>query len=253
MLWICFCGAGGASLGLKQAGFYVIGVDIKKPSNYLGNKFIQGDIHNLPIDLSEADFVWASPPCQAFSPSSARWRGKIEYPNLIPITRELLKDHPWTCIENVPQAPIRQDLLLWGQQFGLIKTDNLDGLWRKRAFELSFFAWNLPKPVMNRSGCYASIVGSMGCSSTFYRRKAQGKRGSLSTKEGLKIMGYPAETKVTRKELVESVPPAYAYYIATEVISRMRKTGYIGVHEQKAKSKYKEALQLVETETEVPF
>ena len=249
-----FCGAGGAGSGLKQAGFYVIGIDIKKPSNYLGDEFIQADIHNLPIkDFSEFSLIWASPPCQAFSPSSARWRGTIEYPNLIPITHELLKGHPYTCIENVPQAPIRQNLLLWGPQFGLTPTDDHDGLWRKRAFELSFFAWNLPKPVMDRSGCYASIAGSMGCSSTFQRRKAQGKRGSLSKKEGLKIMGYSENTKITRKELVESVPPAYSYYIATEALARMQEQGYIGKREKASQARYGECLKAVETLTEVPF
>ena len=106
---------------------------------------------------------------------------------------------------------------------------------------------------MDRSGAYASIAGSMGCSSTFHRRKAQGKRGSLSTKEGLKIMGYPPETKITRKELVESVPPVYAYYIATELMSRIRQAKYVSIHEQEAKTRYKKALQLVEAETEVPF
>ena len=247
-----FCGGGGSCRGLQQAGFEVVGFDINPHPNYPGH-FIQADIHNLPLNVMDFDFCMFSPPCQAFSPASARWHGKIEYPNLIPITRELLKGHPYTCIENVPQAPIRQDLLLWGQQFGLIKTDDLDGLWRKRAFELSFFAWNPPKPSMDRSGAYASVAGSMGCSSTFNRRKAQGKRGSLSTKEGLKIMGYPPETKITRKELVESVPPPYAYYIAIEVLSRMKEAKYVNLHEQEAKTRYKKALQLVEAETEVPF
>ena len=32
-----FTGAGGAALGLKRAGFYVVGIDIKKPSAYYGD------------------------------------------------------------------------------------------------------------------------------------------------------------------------------------------------------------------------
>ena len=247
-----FCGGGGACLGLQQAGFEVVGFDIKPHKNYPGH-FIQADVHNIPVNIMDFDFCFFSPPCQAFSPSSARWQGTIEYPNLIPITRELLKEHPYTCIENVPQAPIKQNLILWGPQFGLAPTNDLDGLWRKRAFELSFFAWNLPKPVMDRSGCYASIAGSMGCSSTFQRRKAKGKRGSLSKKEGLKIMGYPEGTKITRKELVESVPPAYSYYIATEAIARMQEQGYAGKREKASQARYREALKEVEALQAIPF
>lgn len=248
-----FAGAGGTALGLKSAGFYVIGIDIKIPSNYLGDEFIQGDIHNLPVDPKDFDFCWASPPCQAFSISSARWRGKNDYPNLIPITRKILKDHPWTCIENVAQAPLRQDLILWGQQFGLHPTEDLDGLWRKRIFELSFFAWNLPKPFMDRSGCYASIAGHMGCKSTYKRRKDQGLCGSLSMEEGFAIMGYPENTQMRRKELVESVAPPMARYIGLEVLNRMRETGYISHRDRYWKQHYKETLKWAETLDEPPF
>ena len=248
-----FCGAGGASYGLRQAGFFVIGIDIKKPSNYLGNIFVQGDIHNLPFNLSKADFVHASPPCQAFSASSARWKGIIDYPNLIPITREVLARHPWTCIENVAQAPLRQDLILWGPQLGLGPKNGKDGLWRKRVFELSFFAWNLPKPVMDRSGVYASIAGHMGCKSTFYRRKDQGLCGSLSMEEGLEIMGYPENTQIKRKELVESVAPPMARYIGLEVLSRMRESGYLAEKEHQRQKHYKDTLKWAETLDEPPF
>ena len=240
-----YAGGGGTCLGLQQVGFTVIGIDLKRHKNYPGI-FIQGDIHNLPVDINLFDFIWASPPCQAFTPASARWKGIIEYPNLIPLTRELLREHPYTVIENVPQAPIRHDLTLWGPQFGLGPKDDQDGLWRKRSFELSFFAWQPPRPTMDRSGCYASIAGSMGCSSTFKRRKAKGKRGSLSTQEGKRIMGYPKEFEITRKELVESVPPAYARYIGKEALARMQEAGY--------KCKMWEArMQWAKTLTNPPF
>ena len=240
-----FCGGGGTCLGLQQAGFTVIGIDLKRHKNYPGI-FVQADIHALPLILKKADLIIASPPCQAFSPSSARWRGTIEYPNLIPITRKLLQGHPYTVIENVPQAPIRQDLVLWGPQFGLGPTDDRDGLWRKRAFELSFFAWQLPRPKMDRSGCYATIAGTMSCSSTYERRKAEGKQGSLSTAEGKEIMGYPKNFKITRRELVESVPPAYARYIGSEALARMKEAGY--------RSKFwQERVEWAESLTEPPF
>ena len=244
-----YCGAGGSSLGLKQAGFHVIGVDIKIPSNYLGDEFIQGDIKNLPVDPSKVDFVWTSPPCQPFSCSSARWQGIIEYENQIPLVRKILKGHPYTVIENVSQAPLREDLILWGQQFGLYPKEDQDGLWRKRTFELSFFAWNLPKPYMDRSGCYASIAGHMGCTSTFKRRKDKGLCGSLTMEEGLAIMGYPKGTKMRRKELVNSVAPCMARYIGSEAISRMREAGYL-THKQR---EYHKIATWQQTLTEPPF
>ena len=257
-----FCGAGGASLGLKQAGFYVVGIDIKRPTNYLGDEFIQGDIHNLPIkDLLYFSLIWTSPPCQAFSCSSGRWKEIKDYPNLIPITRATIADHPYTVIENVPQAPIRPNLTLYGPQVGLgpketitaFETKKRDGLWRKRTFELSFFAWNPPKPTMDRSGCYASIAGHMGCKGTFHRRKAKGLPGSLSMKEGLEVMGYPEGTEISRKELVESVPPAYSKYIGLEALARMQETGYISGQEQAARKRAGETLKWMQSLDEPPF
>ena len=61
-----FCGGGGACIGMQQAGFEVVGIDIKPHKNYPGH-FIQADIHDLPLLIKDFDFVWSSPPCQKFS------------------------------------------------------------------------------------------------------------------------------------------------------------------------------------------
>jgi DNA (cytosine-5)-methyltransferase 1 len=63
----CFCGAGGATRGLQQAGFArVDGVDLVRQRRYVGDTFIQADaLEILKLDLRAYDFIWASPPCQA--------------------------------------------------------------------------------------------------------------------------------------------------------------------------------------------
>lgn len=211
-----FCGGGGACLGMQWAGFEVFGVDIKPHRNYPGH-FIQGDALNPPVDIMEFDFVWASPPCQLFTPASRnrsdKWRN---HPNLIPQTQTLLAAHPYTCIENVPQAPLRPDVVLWGPQFGL------EQLWRKRIFELSFWCWNLPRPKMER-GKYYTIAGSLGSCNHFYRRKDEGKPGTISKIEAKHTMGIPICQKMTKKEIVESVAPPMAKYIADEAIRQLRR------------------------------
>ena len=211
-----FCGGGGAALGMQWAGFEVVGIDIKEHRNYPGH-FIQGDALNPPVNIEDFDFVWASPPCQKFSTSlNHSNKSRADHPNLIPQTRRILKGHTYTVIENVPQAPLRHDLYLWGPQFGLTK------LWRKRVFELSFWCWGLPRPKMIR-GQYCSIVGGLGASHFFYRRKAEGKPGTLSKNEAKCIMGIPLCKKMTKREIVESVPPFYAEYIAKEVMRQIVK------------------------------
>jgi SAM-dependent methyltransferase len=45
-----FCGHGGATRGLKAAGFYVVGVDIEPQPKYCGDEFHQGDALLFPLE-----------------------------------------------------------------------------------------------------------------------------------------------------------------------------------------------------------
>jgi DNA (cytosine-5)-methyltransferase 1 len=189
-----FCGAGGAARGLQMAGFHVTGVDIKPQPRYCGDAFVQGDALNPPFDLSRFDFIWASPPCQAHSKTRAI-TGKV-YPNLIPQTRNLLAGHPFTVIENVPGAPLRQSFHLCGTMFGL-------KVLRHRHFEASFLVL---APSCGRHGGTNSHRGySTGAefvcvAGNNYRRF-----------EGAAAMGI--DWMRTRAELSEAIPPAYSEYI----------------------------------------
>ena len=60
-----YCKAGGASMGLHQAGFEVVGVDIQEQPNY-PFEFIKADVLELKPDWLKSrnfDAAWASPPC----------------------------------------------------------------------------------------------------------------------------------------------------------------------------------------------
>jgi len=116
-----FCGAGGASTGLKQAGFEVIlgvelGVDPKRKTKtwrdpartYHANvgEVVQMDIRDInPSRLPPADLDWFSPPCQEIS--NARWaskKGPTYDLSLVDRSREIVKAHKprFYVIENVP-------------------------------------------------------------------------------------------------------------------------------------------------------
>ena len=162
-----FSGAGGATKGLQRAGFHVTGVDIKPQKRYCGDGFVQLDALAFPIlccarcldrrirfscdvaregrckcgDYQPFDFIWASPPCQAFSALRHLSR-KNQHPNLIPETRQgLIEGGVPYVIENVPGAPLGESgylIMLCGTMFGLQTADGSAELRRHRLFECSF-------------------------------------------------------------------------------------------------------------------
>jgi SAM-dependent methyltransferase len=58
-----FCGAGGATRGLQQAGYHVTGVDIRSMPRYCGERFVQDDamawLRGEREPLDSFDLVWA--------------------------------------------------------------------------------------------------------------------------------------------------------------------------------------------------
>lgn len=223
-----FCGAGGASIGLHQAGFdTIVGIDINKNcGKRYPFDFIQADALLPPLNLADFDFVWASPPCQQFSIglNCSKWTQKekrARHPNLIPAVRRLLCRHPFTCIENVPKAPIRPDIVLTGKALGLT------GINRKRHFETSFMMY-YPDPVLwtpKEWFTHKTItVCKSGTSSqqSRQRRKALGLPISPTLKEKRKAMQIPDEYPMTHAEIGEAVPPPYAKFIGDHVMEVLK-------------------------------
>ena len=224
-----FCGGGGACLGMMQAGFEVVGVDIKAHKNYPGT-FIKSDVFSLPIDLRDFDIIWASPPCQRFSPSTNFQTAHMteeeiaeRYPDPIPPTQALLAGHPFSVIENVPNAAkrscLRPDVVLTGRSMDLPRID------RKRIFETSFYML-YPEPILApradwERGYMCCITTSLSASSHFYPRKRAGLPGKVPVWEANEVMGIPEGFRLTGKEIGEAVPPPYAKFIATEALKQI--------------------------------
>lgn len=197
-----FCGAGGASMGLRRAGFDVTGIDIAPQKNY-PFRFIQGDA--LAADLSGYDFVWASPPCQAHSSLKSMHNAK-KHLDLIPATRAKLKawDGP-SVIENVCGAPLWNPVKLCGTMFGLGTGDA--ELRRHRLFECSF--WFLSGIYCNHSR--PRVIGVYGGHGRDRRRKVNTQ--DYSTEQRREAMGIDW---MTGAELSQAIPPAYSEYLARQ-------------------------------------
>lgn len=113
-------------MGYSRAGFDVTGVDLTPQPDY-PFEFIQADalgVLRLLISgrITGIDAIHASPPCQGYATLTLGTNGgnNGRHPLLIEPTRELLDATglPYV-IENVMGAPVRRDLVLCGEMFGL--------------------------------------------------------------------------------------------------------------------------------------
>jgi DNA (cytosine-5)-methyltransferase 1 len=179
----------------------VVGVDFR-PQRHYPCIFIRADVLKLPLDLlSGFQFIWASPPCQRFTPG-ARMHGTAQgHPDLISPTRALIEasGRP-AVIENVPAAPIRADLSLCGAMFGLRVV-------RHRAFECHRFTVAQP-PHQPHAHDYVTVTGHSGGTS-----RRDGPRGFGRKSDWVEAMGIDW---MTRDEMAQAIPPAYSRYIGAQ-------------------------------------
>lgn len=193
-------------MGLHMAipGAEIVGVDLAPQPRY---PFRLEQADALSVPFLRADFVWASPPCQAYT-RARKLQGR-KHPELIERTRELLRasGKPYV-IENVEGAPLENAIMLCGAMFGL-------RTYRHRFFECSFPVRQPehPKHIAKttkmgrppREGEFMHVVGHF-----------SGVRQAQAAME-IRWMG--------QNELREAIPPAYSYYIAKEFLKwKARKT-----------------------------
>lgn len=199
------CGAGGATTGYRRVGAHVTGVDDKAQPDYCGDEFIKTDAIRFIRDHgSRFDFIHASWPCQASSALTKGTNRGRDYPQLIPAGRAAMEStgRPWV-IENVAGAPIRKDLMLCGEMFGL-------GVIRHRFFEFGGGAGVVqPTHPIHRGRVSGMRHGEWFEGPYFQVYGTGGGKGSVT--EWRDAMGI--DWTWNRKSLAEAIPPAYTEFI----------------------------------------
>lgn len=209
-----FCCSGGAAAGYHAAGFEVFGVDRVHRPRY-PYTFILSDAldfleHSMRTGwIDTVDLIHASPPCQegcalTIGTNRSRGWGSEDHVQLIPELRHLLEAtlRPYVIEQPTGNAPVRRDITLCGEQFGL-------GVIRHRHFELGGWTTLQPPHVKHRGrvrgmrhgqwfdGPYVAAYGNGG--------------GKATVAEMQQAMGI-TWTDV-REELTEAIPPAYTEWL----------------------------------------
>ena len=224
-----FCGAGGAAVGYHRAGFDVVGVDIALQPNYpfafrrvdalallehllAGGGFLVRTPGGAMSRLTLADFdaIHASPPCQGYT-ALAAVHGN-EWPKLIEPVRDLLDATglPYV-IENVQGSPVRRDLTLCGEMFGL-------GVIRHRYFELGGWSGAAPAHKPHRGRVAGMRHGEWFTGPYFAVYGEGGGKGTVAQWQA--AMGI--DWTDVRHEIAEAIPPAYSQHIGAQLIDHLR-------------------------------
>jgi DNA (cytosine-5)-methyltransferase 1 len=222
-----FCGAGGCTKGYQEAGFYVVGVDLKPQPNYCGDEFYRedaiallesgaawvpdGDWHvALPVE-SVFDAIHASPPCQAYTVyGNNKEHVRDGHPELIEPVRELLRAAglPYV-IENVPGAPLRDPIQLCGTSFPPLEVR------RHRLFESNLPLMALPcnhgrLTERKYPGSSNRPNGRTVCNIGEWRVPLGQQQKAI----GIDWMSVP--------ELSQAIPPAYTRFIGEQLLAHLQ-------------------------------
>ncbi|TCQ04072.1 DNA cytosine methyltransferase [Sphingomonas sp. PP-CC-3A-396] len=213
-----FCCAGGAAKGYHDAGFDVVGVDIKAQPRY-PFEFIRADIMVDPVENFVAwvrangfAAIHASPPCQAHT-SMKTMPDARPHLDLIPGTRErLIATGLHYVIENVSGSPLLNPVKLCGSMFGLgAKGAQLR---RHREFETNWL-------LMGAGPCQhtSPTIGIYGEGCRDSRRKYDKTIPEFTVVDGREAMGMPWASLA---EICEAIPPAYTRHIGQQMIAQLQ-------------------------------
>lgn len=199
-----FCGAGGAAMGLHRAGFIVEGWDIL-PQPHYPFKFHLRDA--LDANLDGFDFVWASPPCQAYTAMQHIRKNSHGHDDLVPITREKLQASglPW-IMENVKGSPLRTSVMLCGTMFGL------------RIIKHRYFESNMPVEFRLSACDHRDVYDPW-----------HGKgRTAAAMRQAQDTPWIPAEGGASKKQgrsgdVNNAIPPAYSEFLARQIIRQLER------------------------------
>jgi len=195
--------AGGAGMGYALAGYDVTGVDIN-PQPHYPFRFVQGDaLEYVEAHGREYDLIHASPPCQRFVRTAKQSGTSENHPDLISATRAALiaTGRPYV-IENVPDAPLENAILLCGTMFDL-------RVIRHRRFETCPTLYWPPAPCR-------------------HPKDGPGRRGNEGKGEYISVYGHFANLAKARKamgidwmtqaELAQAIPPAYTRWLGEQIL-----------------------------------
>ena len=203
-----YCGTGGAAMGYHRAGFTeIVGID-NKPQPHYPFPFVQAEV--LSFDsFAGFDLVHASPPCQHFTRYRNVHKDIIDrYEDLIAPTRELLvKSGIPFIIENVPKAPIADDVQLCGSMFGL-------DVRRHRWFEYG----GMEPPAAPPCDHGVWTERKYKSSSTRKNLRYTIEVGAWDEKIALQKECMGVDWPITVRELSEAVPPAYTEWIGRQLL-----------------------------------
>lgn len=197
-----FCGAGGVTRGLMDAGFIVHGVDLAPQPNYPGARFTCADALTFEFSADDYDLLWASPPCQQFTAYRRKNPTKIGAAalNLIPQTRARARASglPY-IIENVPGAPLENPVMLCGSMFDL-------DVRRHRCFETSFAVTSPACRHDRQRGSFPQATNRRN-----RRRTVEVGVYRIPLAVQHRAMGIDW---MTLSELSQAIPPAYSRWLA---------------------------------------
>lgn len=208
-----FCGAGGAAMGYHRAGFdEIVGIDLAPQKNY-PFEFVQEDaLEYLAQHGQEFDAIHASPPCQAYVDHNKNKGSK--HPKLIEPTIDALEANgvPYV-VENVIGDVLGANLMLCGTMFGL------------KVIRHRFFRCSFPPPMAPFMCTHEGTVAA-GEYAAVYAFGGKGHRGGKGVR-GAKSAPGPDWSEamgidwMTKKGLIEAIPPAYTFYVGQQLIAHI--------------------------------